>query len=133
MDAFHLLLGRPWHYDRRVLYDGYKHTYSFKVNETKIILAPLQPSEISAPKKEVSAFISFRECRYELDNGGHVLALMVVEENEQHTETPNIMQPILEEFQDVIPEEIPHGLPPLRDIQHHIDLIPRAILPNKAT
>ncbi|XP_065017690.1 transposon Tf2-1 polyprotein [Musa acuminata AAA Group] len=132
MDACHLLLGRPWHYDRRVLYDGYKHTYSFKVNEKKIILAPLQPSEISAPKKEVSAFISYRECRYELDKGGHVLALMVVEENEQHKETPKIMQPILEEFQDVIPEEIPHGLPPLRDIQHHIDLIPGAVLPNKA-
>jgi len=115
-----------------VLYDGYKHTYSFKVNEKNIILAPLQPSEISAPKKEVSAFISYRECRYELDKGGHVLALMVVEENEQHKETPKIMQPILEEFQDVIPEEIPHGLPPLRDIQHHIDLIPGAVLPNKA-
>ena len=42
------------------------------------------------------------------------------------------MQPILEEFQDVIPEEIPHGLSPLRDIQHHIDLIPGDVLPNKA-
>ena len=38
----------------------------------------------------------------------------------------------MEEFEDVIPEEIPHGLPLLRDIQHHFDLILGAVLPNKA-
>ena len=62
-----------------MLYDGYKHTYSFKVSKKKIILAPLQPSEISAPKKEISAFMSYGECKGELDKGGHVLALMILE------------------------------------------------------
>ena len=41
------------------------------------------------------------------------------------------MTPILEEFQDLFPSKIPQGLPPLRDLQHHIDMVPSSILPNQ--
>ncbi|XP_052880487.1 uncharacterized protein LOC108485292 [Gossypium arboreum] len=34
-------------------------------------------------------------------------------------------------FQDVFPEETPSGLPPLRGIEHQIDFVPGAVIPNR--
>src|SRR6266508_6887834 len=39
---------------------------------------------------------------------------------------------ILQEYSDIVPSEIPAGLPPIRGIEHQIDLIPGASLPNRA-
>src|SRR5262249_12791913 len=46
MQAGHLLLGRPWQFDRRVAHDGYTNRYSFKFKGRNFILAPLSPHEI---------------------------------------------------------------------------------------
>jgi hypothetical protein len=37
---------------------------------------------------------------------------------------------MLEEFRDIMPEEMPEGLTPMRDIQHYIGLVLGASLPN---
>ena len=49
------------------------------------------------------------------------------------TETPPhpLATQLIRTFSHIFPEELPSGLPPPRAIQHHIDLIPGAILPNK--
>jgi hypothetical protein len=39
---------------------------------------------------------------------------------------------VLREYSDVFPSEIPAGLPPIRGIEHQIDLILGALLPKRA-
>jgi hypothetical protein len=45
---------------------------------------------------------------------------------------PRFITNLLQEFKDVFPAKIPLGLPSLRGIEHQINLIPRATLPNRA-
>jgi len=37
---------------------------------------------------------------------------------------PSVVVPLLQEFNDVFPDDIPSGLPPLRGVEHQIDFIP---------
>ncbi|XP_021991808.1 uncharacterized protein LOC110888596 [Helianthus annuus] len=61
MDACHLLLGRPWQYDRRTCHDGFQNTYSFKKNGVSILLAPLDTRETGTEALVLnrSAFLDF--------------------------------------------------------------------------
>jgi len=43
---------------------------------------------------------------------------------------PKLIQPMLDEYGDLVPAESQTELPPIRDIQHQIDLVPGASLPN---
>jgi hypothetical protein len=43
---------------------------------------------------------------------------------------PPIVADILQEYANVFPSDVLAGLPPLRGIEHQIDLIPGASLPN---
>ena len=46
MDACHMLLGRPWLYDRKVMHNVYLNIYSFTKDGKKITLAPLPLSKL---------------------------------------------------------------------------------------
>ena len=44
---------------------------------------------------------------------------------------PPAITNLLQEYEDIFLAEIPLGLPPMRGIEHQIDLIPGATLPNR--
>lgn len=130
MDACHLLLGRPWQYDRKVLHDGRSNTYSFYFNGTKIVLLPSKSNEKPTPTGDSANLLSLARFEAEIEDSGYVYILLGKETNTEAA-IPDKAQALIEEFNDVFPTELPDGLPPLRDIQHQIDLEPGAVLPNR--
>ena len=44
---------------------------------------------------------------------------------------PSVVKVLLQEFEDVFSEEIPSSLPPIKGIEHQIDFVPRASIPNR--
>ena len=46
MHAGHILLGKPWQFDRKVTYDGFKNRYSFVKDSRTVTLVPLTPRQV---------------------------------------------------------------------------------------
>ncbi|KAG7599415.1 Reverse transcriptase RNA-dependent DNA polymerase [Arabidopsis suecica] len=46
MEAGHILLGRPWQSDRKVMHDGFTNRHSFEYKGRKTILVPMTPHEV---------------------------------------------------------------------------------------
>ncbi|XP_062005885.1 uncharacterized protein LOC133723069 [Rosa rugosa] len=103
MDACHILFGRPWQFDVDV-------TGEF--------------SDLSSSEFEMEE--AFKES--EVFCPVVIKGLLAAEKEE--VVIPKEVQNILGEFEELISDELPNELPPMRDIQHQIDLVPGASLPN---
>jgi hypothetical protein len=44
---------------------------------------------------------------------------------------PSVVVSLLQEYEDVFPNDVPSGLPPIRGIEHQIDFVPGASIPNR--
>jgi hypothetical protein len=133
MDVSHLILGRPWQYDRHAVHDGRKHTYTIMKNGHKFVLNPVNMDELVKPRggeaSGTTNLISYKQFIHEAKEGGAYL--LFISKQKEGVATPKEAQELLTEFSDVFPKELPSALPPLRGIQHHIDLFPGASLPNR--
>ena len=89
---------------------------------------PSKPADkVKAP--EGSNLLSFSKFELEMEDTDTVYLLL----NKEVTATIDIPEaaiPLLVEFTELFPEELPERPSPMRDIQHHIDLEPGAMLPN---
>ncbi|XP_027090351.1 uncharacterized protein [Coffea arabica] len=180
MQACHILLGRPWQFDKGVIFDGITNKYFFKQGEKRIVLVPLIPSQVhedqeslikeseleNAKKKKEKAeglkeseraekierkkengepakegrqnlMIKTNVVRKALSINTPVFVLLCKEvlviTSDLTNTLPSSIVSLLQEYDDLFPAEIPNGLPPIRGIEHQIDLVPGASFPNKPT
>lgn len=50
--------------------------------------------------------------------------------NDLNPTFPSSIMFLLQDYEDDFPKETPHGLPPIRGIEHPIDFVPDAYIPN---
>nr|XP_043615901.1 uncharacterized protein LOC122587800 [Erigeron canadensis] len=137
MDACHILLGRPWLFHNYLFHNGRANSYSLFVSGKKVSLTSLKPNEsLKVNKKDQpskSLVMSQTKVEEELTGGSPVMMLLVLEltEDKEFTGVPSLLKSLLEEFTNVFLEDLPEGLPPVRGIEHQIDLVPGSVLPNK--
>jgi len=143
MKATHILLRRPWQFDRKNLHGGLTNKISFTFQGHKIILKYLSPKEVHEDqvkmkekrenekneqneKKSVkkSLLISSKEIKKEMLAHKDIFIVYPKKnlKNELVVDKSKCLDPLVKEYQDVF-QEPPKGLPPLRGIEHQIDFI----------
>jgi hypothetical protein len=137
MDVCHLLLGRPWQYDRNVIHDGRMNTYTLEKNGRTHMLLPIKDKEVKPEVSNTILLMSGKQLLTEVKKKEDpqffvVRKLKIVLTSTRVDDLPKEIQELLEEFADIVVDELPCSLPPIRSVSHHIDLIPEASFPNKS-
>ena len=196
MHASHLLLGRPWQFDRKAIHDGFRNRFTIVKDGKTITLVPLSPkqvyddqiklkkecedgksensredngerkpsdsakpkslikpvesggknrgvkkvslcddSSVEKLKKQPNFYAKGSQIRSAFFTNKPMILLVYKEAyfntNDLDFVIPSMAVSLMQEFDDVFPEDIPNGLPPLRGIEHQIDLVPGASIPNR--
>eukprot|EP00253_Pinus_taeda_P032205 PITA_32205 len=137
MDVCHVLLGRPWQFDWKAIHDGRRNTYTLEKDGNKHILLPLKDEAGKEAPRNSVMLMSGKELLQEVkkDEQMHFAIIRrpkVILTSTNLDDLSEEIKTLLNDFVDIIVDELPNALPPIRSISHHIDLVPGASLPNKA-
>jgi hypothetical protein len=137
MDVCHVLLGRPWQYDQNVVHDGRMNTYTLEKDGRTHRLLSIKDEEVKPEVNSTVLLMSGKELLTEMEKKEDPQFFVVrkprlVLTNTRVDDLPDEIQELLGEFADIIMDELPRSLSPMRSVSHRIDLIPGVSLPNKA-
>ena len=166
MHVGHILLGRPWQFDRKVNHNGFKNRHSFVKDNKTITLVPLTPRQVyedqmklkrendlqkncdtesskkddekeserkkesekkiesvkSERKKKWSFYTKASDVKNAFYTNQPIFVLLYKEAcfntNKLDESFPSVVVSLLQEYEDVFPNDVPSGLPTIRGIEH---------------
>ncbi|XP_020249959.1 uncharacterized protein LOC109827372 [Asparagus officinalis] len=134
MDACYILLGRPWQFDVDATHRGKDNVYIFKKDGRRVVLKPLTekgPVNTNVAEKKTFLVVDNEDFMKEVKQSNKVYALVLSGKEDSTTaKIPPGVQTLLQQFETVMPNDLPSELPMLRDVQHQIDFNPGSRLPN---
>jgi hypothetical protein len=137
MDVCHIFLGIPWQFDRNVIHDGRKNTYTLEKNGRRHMMCPIEEKKVKEEASTSILLMSGKELLKEVKKEQEMQFIVVRKPRVIITSTsmddlPEEVQELLDNFADIVVDELPNSFPPITSIGNHIDLIPEESLTNKA-
>ncbi|XP_057814899.1 uncharacterized protein LOC131028602 [Cryptomeria japonica] len=132
MDACHILLGRTWKCDRKAIHDGCVNTYTIMKDGVKHKLKHLKEENVQVCNNARVCLVDARKFLYGMKHEKFCFAIIPKNYKDVGKEIPTEVAKLLQEFQDIVSNNAPKGLPSLRKISHQIDLVLGVGFPNKA-
>ncbi|OMO58913.1 reverse transcriptase [Corchorus capsularis] len=116
MHGFDVILGMGWLDKYYAILDCHRKRIDFRIPDFE------EFSFVGSPAKSPPRIVSMLQARRLLKSG--CLGFLVSVQNNLDGELPSLNSiPIVQDFSDVFPEDL-HGLPPDREVEFSIDLIP---------
>ena len=127
MDVYPVLLGRPWQYDKNVMYNGRDNTFTFEKDGRKHTIIHMKDEQTEVQSSSKILLVKEKEflkhIQYEEVSFVIVGKPWVVLTNKRLDDFLIEVHKILEEYVDIVFDDLPNALPPIRSISHYIDLI----------
>ena len=125
LGSYDFLIVMDWLEKHRILLNCYDKSFSrvdHVVNKFTVK---------GVPRKTVIREISALQMKRSVQKGCKVFAVHIINNSKENEKSELRNIPVINEFMDVFPDEIP-GLPPKRDIDITIDLVPGSVPISKA-
>lgn len=129
MDAYRLLLGRPWKYDRNAQNDEWKNYFRVEKDGMKWLF---KPQKVAHDEARSGVVVLGEKEFFTEARGVRVCYALFSKEKQKEVEVPKEVESILKDYESIIVDgDMPTGLPPIRIISHQMDLIQGASFPNQ--